>query len=83
MLYFSVVVQTTLGFGEIVPNTGTVRGLVQIEALLGQLYIAVFVAWIVGRLISSPGTEESSTERPDPDPLTQRTLTGRDRGIES
>ena len=83
MLYFSVVVQTTLGFGDIVPNTGTVRGLVQIEALLGQLYIAVFVAWIVGRLISSPGTEESSTELPDTDPSTQTTLTGRDRSNES
>jgi Ion channel len=50
--YFSVVTQTTLGYGDIQPNTGAARGIVQLEALIGQLFIAVLVAWIVGRLVS-------------------------------
>ncbi len=52
MLYFSVVTQTTLGYGDILPISGVARAIVQFEALFGQLYIAVLVAWIVGRLVS-------------------------------
>lgn len=60
MLYFSVVTQTTLGYGDIVPNSGIARAFVELEALFGQLYIAVLVAWIVGRLVSR---REYSEER--------------------
>ena len=67
MLYFSVVTQTTLGYGDIQPVTGLARGLVQIEALLGQLYIAVFVAWIVGRLLSSTDARRAAAKREDAD----------------
>ncbi len=46
--YFSVVTITTLGYGDILPVSSAARALVQIEAILGQLYMALVLAWLVG-----------------------------------
>lgn len=46
-IYFSFVTLATLGYGDIVPLTASARGLVVIEAIGGQLYIAVLVARLV------------------------------------
>ena len=46
-VYFSFVTLATLGYGDIVPLTATARGLAVIEAIGGQLYIAVLVARLV------------------------------------
>jgi hypothetical protein len=45
--YFSYVTLTTLGYGDIGPLTPTARSLVTLEALLGQLFIAVLIARLV------------------------------------
>jgi hypothetical protein len=45
--YFSYVTMTTLGYGDITPIATTARILVQIETLLGQLYVAIFIARLV------------------------------------
>jgi ion channel len=47
-VYFSFVTLATLGYGDIVPLTPTVRGLAVSEAIIGQLYLAVLVARLVG-----------------------------------
>lgn len=47
-LYFSYVTLTTLGYGDIVPVTAASRMLCTIEAITGQLYLAVLVARLVG-----------------------------------
>ena len=47
-LYFSYVTLTTLGFGEITPATTSARMLCSVEAITGQLYLAVLVARLVG-----------------------------------
>jgi voltage-gated potassium channel len=47
ILYFSFVTLTTLGFGDIVPKGESVRMLVSVEAVTGQLYIAIFIARLV------------------------------------
>lgn len=47
-IYFSYVTLTTLGYGDISPLTPTTRGLAVSEAVLGQLYLAVLVARLVG-----------------------------------
>ncbi|HTY78901.1 MAG TPA: potassium channel family protein [Candidatus Bathyarchaeia archaeon] len=52
--YLSFVVLTSLGFGEIVPRSGVARGLAIVEAVIGQLYLAVLVA----RLVSLYSAEE-------------------------
>jgi hypothetical protein len=52
MIYFSFVTLATLGYGDIAPLTPTARTLAWLEAVLGQLYIAVLVARLVGLHIS-------------------------------
>lgn len=47
-VYFSFVTLATLGYGDIVPATEATRGLVILEAVGGQLYLAVLVASLIG-----------------------------------
>lgn len=47
-IYFSFVTLATLGYGDISPLAPTARGLAVTEAILGQLYLAVLVARLVG-----------------------------------
>jgi hypothetical protein len=47
-IYFSYVTLATLGYGDIAPLTPTARGLAVTEAIIGQLYLAVLVARLVG-----------------------------------
>ncbi|MBT8328576.1 MAG: hypothetical protein KJN87_02630 [Desulfofustis sp.] len=50
--YFSMVTLTTLGYGDITPQNHASAALCQIEAITGQFYIAVVVAWLVGNFIA-------------------------------
>ncbi len=51
--YFSVVTMTTLGYGDLSPATDVGRSLVIVETLLGQIFLIVLVAYLVGMLGSS------------------------------
>jgi hypothetical protein len=51
-LYYSFVTLTTLGYGDITPVTGLARSLSILEAVIGQLYLVVQVAWLVGVHVS-------------------------------
>jgi voltage-gated potassium channel Kch len=46
-LYYSFVTLTTLGYGDVSPAVPLSRMLAALEALTGQLYIAVLVARLV------------------------------------
>ena len=46
--YFSFVTLTTLGYGDIVPVSGPAKTFSTLEAIVGQLYIALLVARLVG-----------------------------------
>jgi Ion channel len=46
-LYFSFVVLTTLGFGDLTPVTDLGKALVSLEALLGQVFLVTLVARLV------------------------------------
>ncbi len=50
--YFSLVTLSTLGYGDITPVTAIARSLSSLEAVVGQLYIAVLVARLVGMHIA-------------------------------
>jgi len=50
--YLSFVTITTLGFGDITPVTDKASALVMIEAVVGQIYLVVLVAWLVGMHVS-------------------------------
>jgi hypothetical protein len=69
MLYFSFICLTTLGFGDVSPVTPLARGLVCVEAVLSQIYLAVFVARLVSQYLASglmTITIENPPERPAP-----------------
>ena len=51
-LYFSFVTMTTLGYGDIAPVTALARFLAYLQAIVGQLYIAILVAGLVGSYVS-------------------------------
>lgn len=53
MMYFSFTTLTTLGYGDIVPQSELARVLTGLEAVFGQIYLAVFVARLVGLHIAS------------------------------
>ncbi len=48
LIYFSMVTLTTLGYGDISPISGFARALASLEAALGQIYLAVLVARLLG-----------------------------------
>ena len=47
-VYFSFVTLTTLGYGDILPVTSSARAMAYFEAIVGQFYLAVLVAGLVG-----------------------------------
>jgi hypothetical protein len=51
-LYYSLVTLTTLGYGDITPITYIAGSLAVLEAIFGQLYLVVLVAWLVGMYVS-------------------------------
>jgi hypothetical protein len=46
--YFSFTTITTLGYGDIVPHSQGAKVAAMLEAMVGQVYLAVFVARLVG-----------------------------------
>ena len=59
-VYFSFITITTLGYGDITPQTQGAGALCQAEAIIGQFYIAVLVARLVSMYGSEKKTRESS-----------------------
>ncbi len=52
-LYFSFVTMTTLGYGDLLPVSDTARALAYMQAVFGQLYVAILVAGLVSAYISA------------------------------
>jgi len=48
LLYFSFTTLTTLGYGDIVPVASMVRNLAILEAVFGQIFLASFIARLIG-----------------------------------
>ena len=48
MLYYSLITQCSVGYGDILPATDVARMLAVIQAVVGQFYMAVVVAVFVG-----------------------------------
>lgn len=58
-VYYSFVTLTTLGYGDITPLSGPARSLAVLEAVTGQLYLAVLIARLVGIHISQAAGDHS------------------------
>jgi len=50
--YFSFVTLTTLGYGDITPNTSIAQSWVILESVIGQIYLVVVISGLVGAFIS-------------------------------
>lgn len=61
-MYYSIMVITTVGMGDILPLTPVGRVLTMVEAITGQFFVAVLVAWLVGRFIA-----HEANQPPPPD----------------
>lgn len=59
MLYYSLVTLSTLGYGDIVAVTRAARSMSALEAIVGQLYMAVIVARLIGLQILARPRERS------------------------
>jgi hypothetical protein len=53
MVYFSFITISTLGYGDVVPVSALVRPLAYAEAVMGQIYLTVLVARLVGMHLSA------------------------------
>jgi len=58
--YYSFVTITTLGYGDITPTTEIARSLALLEAVIGQIYLVVLVARLVGIHIAQSMAERKS-----------------------
>jgi hypothetical protein len=58
--YYSFVTITTLGYGDITPVSDIARSLALLEALIGQIYLVVLVARLVGIHIAQSMAERKS-----------------------
>jgi len=53
-LYFSFVTLTTLGYGDITPVSAFAKSLTVVIAIVGQLYLTILIAMLVGKYLSNP-----------------------------
>ena len=61
MLYYSTITLTSVGYGEVVPTTSHGRLLAGLQGVLGQIYMAVLVAYLVGLEIEPRDDEQAPT----------------------
>jgi hypothetical protein len=60
LLYFSFVTLTTVGYGDMHPVSPAVRSLAVAEALVGQLYVAILIASLVGMALHDKSVHDGS-----------------------
>lgn len=56
-IYFSFVTLTTVGYGDVLPLSNAARSIAVLEAVMGQLYLAVTIARLVGMQSSQALTD--------------------------
>jgi hypothetical protein len=56
LTYFSFITLTTVGYGDVQPIHPAVRSLAVTEALVGQLYLAILIASLVGMALQAKST---------------------------
>jgi len=59
MRYYSFITLATVGYGDIVPRSSAAQTLAVLEAVIGQMYMAVLVARLVGLHIVHASASES------------------------
>ncbi len=62
IFYFAFITLTTIGYGDITPVSSSARSAVVLIGLVGQFYLAIVMAIMVGKFLS---TQRNSTSPPD------------------
>jgi hypothetical protein len=62
LLYFSFITLTTVGFGDIMPQSIISKRLAMLEAAMGGIYLAVIIAMLVGRYMSMEQKQDSESK---------------------
>jgi len=60
-IYYGFVTLTTLGYGDITPDTALARSLASFTALFGQLYLVIIMALIIGKYLSGKKQEKTGS----------------------
>jgi hypothetical protein len=60
LVYFSFVTIATLGYGDITPQLPLPQILAALEAVIGQFYIAIVIAWLVSRYAMEPNADSET-----------------------
>jgi len=63
LTYFSFITLTTLGYGDIVPLSAPAKSVASLEAIAGQLYIALLVGRLVGLHTSQSMAEKREIKK--------------------
>ena len=56
-IYYSFVTMTTLGYGDLSPVTGPAASAAYVEAIFGQLYIAIMIARLMGLYVANESSQ--------------------------
>lgn len=56
-IYYGLVTLTTLGYGDITPSTALARSFSTLTALLGQLYLVIIMAILIGKFLQAKGLQ--------------------------
>lgn len=78
LTYFSIITLTTVGFGDITPVKEAGEGLAAVEAVIGQFYVAVLVAELIGQRVSQAiaAREANTRNNTAPPPVREDSLGG-------
>jgi hypothetical protein len=68
LMYFSLVTLSTVGYGDVVPVIPEAQVLAVCEAILGQLYLAILMARLVGLHLTQAGTAPGRGPAPGSEP---------------
>ncbi len=53
IVYYSFVCMTTIGFGDIIPQSQFAKSISIFSAITGQFYVAIIMAFIIGKFLNS------------------------------
>lgn len=56
-IYFSFITMATVGYGDIVPGIPETQTLAYLVAITGQLYVAIIIAFLVGKYMVHSGSQ--------------------------
>ena len=52
IVYYSFVSMTTIGYGEVLPISSVARSMSILSSIIGQLYLAIIMAFIIGKFLN-------------------------------